>query len=434
MNKLKNIILFSITLSITSATKTLQEQCINITKFEKENPSYAKRTLSQRFEYDKKLGAGNFGVVIAGEFNDKEIVIKKLNPKNEIEKKLIRKEIEILKNIQNQPLLLNFYFCVIDENNGNLYIFTELLYKDLENDVDFKLRPERKKIEFYIKLAKSIKQLHSLGYVHNDIKPGNFMITDKNYTTPKLIDFGLSTKKHDITIGGSPIYVPLQKLGSHPASEPEMDIVSYGVSIVVLETSVDEAIDIFNETEGNTQSIFWQNFHYLLAKSVKGKYIYKIEDPNFLIKSWRWFKGFFVNNNKDRVYSFEDLLNGLMENSVSYRLSLDEAIELLEKFNKFYIIEDHGFKDKGFKSVIVKEKDILLGGNNKEFVENFEDEESFEDDIDMGNDFEEDLTKEKDLRFLGETKKLEVKQNFEDVINSRINSKEVLDKKTFVII
>jgi serine/threonine protein kinase len=43
-----------------------------------------------------------------------------------------------------------------------------------------------------IDLIKSVKELHTLGYVHCDIKPDNIMFDDD--FKPKIIDVGLATK------------------------------------------------------------------------------------------------------------------------------------------------------------------------------------------------------------------------------------------------
>ena len=50
-----------------------------------------------------------------------------------------------------------------------------------------------------IQLLKSLETLHSMGYTHNDIKPGNIMLDkisgDENSNIQAtLIDFGFSTK------------------------------------------------------------------------------------------------------------------------------------------------------------------------------------------------------------------------------------------------
>ena len=84
---------------------------------------------------------------------------------------------------------MKFYECVYDKADQKVYMFIDHLHRDLEKDEEFRIKSKKAKIEFYLESAKSIKELHSLGYVHNEIKPGNVMISNKEYGTPKLIDF-----------------------------------------------------------------------------------------------------------------------------------------------------------------------------------------------------------------------------------------------------
>ena len=48
-----------------------------------------------------------------------------------------------------------------------------------------------------IQLCERLRDLHSIGYVHNDIKPDNMLLDPKNKENIFLIDFGLSTQYLD---------------------------------------------------------------------------------------------------------------------------------------------------------------------------------------------------------------------------------------------
>ena len=49
------------------------------------------------------------------------------------------------------------------------------------------------RLKFYVKLFEALKDIHSRGLIHNDIKPANIMLDQEEYEgIPFIIDFGLS--------------------------------------------------------------------------------------------------------------------------------------------------------------------------------------------------------------------------------------------------
>ena len=62
--------------------------------------------------------------------------------------------------------------------------------------------PAQRIIDIIIELINSIEALHELGYLHNNIEPGNIMLdlptAYSNKTRVVIIDFG-ATKKYDET-------------------------------------------------------------------------------------------------------------------------------------------------------------------------------------------------------------------------------------------
>ena len=393
----RTIILFLIITTFSLAS--LEDECLTTSKFEEDYPEYSSYTLRQRFEPsgEKVIGRGSFGAVIKGKLNNEEIVIKEVSTLNPEEVNLIKTEIQILKKIQNQHYLLNFHLCVFDRQTKKAYIFTEILSKDLENDEIFKKKPQFEKLKFYKELAKALKQLHSLGYVHNDIKPANIMLKDKTYKNPKLIDFGLSTLKGEITVGGSPIYMPLEKLDKQLNSEFEMDIVSYGVTIAALEIGQEKVIETIQNQWGFFLSSIWSSFHGELSRLVGEKYPIYLENPNFFVRAWKWFIGIFENNTFERIYSFEDFLNALMDNRSERRLTLDQAVLLLDRFIVLYDVETKDLQE-----------------SNRDVEE-----------IDLG------LVQAKDLKFLADTQSIGKSENFGDVIlekHSKIMDQSMVKK------
>ena len=48
-----------------------------------------------------------------------------------------------------------------------------------------------------LKMMHNIEKMHQLGYTHNDIKPGNMVLSREDSTRFMLIDFGLAKKFRD---------------------------------------------------------------------------------------------------------------------------------------------------------------------------------------------------------------------------------------------
>ena len=146
---------------------------------------------------NKQLGKGGFGQINLGRIlrDNTEIAIK-------IEEKGLRShltmEYQILKELQGGDGIPIVYKL----HNGikHIYLLMQLLGKSLD-----KLLIYRKK-KFSIKtvsqiayqMVQRIEYIHSKGYIHRDIKPGNFLI-GKNSDSKKIfiIDFGLSKKYID---------------------------------------------------------------------------------------------------------------------------------------------------------------------------------------------------------------------------------------------
>jgi serine/threonine protein kinase len=160
---------------------------------------------------DKKE-SGSYGEIVFGIINDTGVSIAlkrfKEDYSNHILDKDVIKEIIMLQLFNQFPETntVQFYGIYFSDDRKNLYLVLEILETTLHNisiriqndDTKNKgiLNADQYKIIFY-KLLKSINAIHSLGFLHNDIKLANIML---NNTDIKLIDFGLSK-----FIGLSPI-------------------------------------------------------------------------------------------------------------------------------------------------------------------------------------------------------------------------------------
>ena len=141
-------------------------------------------TLKDKYKLGKIIGSGAQAIV----FEVSGGLVAKFSPDTEV----IAKEINVIKklnqrNSKNVVKCLDYDLIVLanfEENKSitcGYYIMPR--YEELDTSNPFKVVSD---------LVTAFEWLHSLGKVHNDIKPSNVMMDSNGQAT--LIDFGLSEK------------------------------------------------------------------------------------------------------------------------------------------------------------------------------------------------------------------------------------------------
>ena len=164
------------------------------------------------------LGSGKYSKVYIGyNINTKEpCAIKKIYLNTDIKISHLRKEIDIMNNIKNNPHP-NIIECLdIYEEKDFVYIVLEYCTcGDLSKLI--KMPIQEKFVKFYFRqFNDGIQYLRDNNLYHRDLKPKNILITD-NFKKLKIADFGLADYFEDNnSICGSPLYMApelLNKIG-----------------------------------------------------------------------------------------------------------------------------------------------------------------------------------------------------------------------------
>ena len=146
---------------------------------------------------NSQLGKGGFGQIYLGRNikENKKIAIKVEENGNRSHLYL---EYEILKSLQGGEGIPHIY--KYRQGHKHNYLIMELLGKSLDKLFSDCKRNFSYKTIFQIgyQLIQRIEYVHSKGYIHRDIEPGNFVIgLGENHKTIYIIDFGLSKKYID---------------------------------------------------------------------------------------------------------------------------------------------------------------------------------------------------------------------------------------------
>ena len=195
--------------------------------------------LASRYEIERVLGEGGFGVVYLGrdqKLHHKEVVIKVLKSSEDWMRKKFKGEVEALARI-NHPSIVS----VTDAGqlpNGQLYTVMEFVKGATLRDVmDAGLLSLARIGHIVRQIGYALSAAHENRVYHRDLKPENIMLQalSSGEEMVKLIDFGIATvidsqitHNHAVTkvVGTVPYMAPEQLRGVPTASS---DIYALGV-------------------------------------------------------------------------------------------------------------------------------------------------------------------------------------------------------------
>lgn len=139
-------------------------------------------------------------------------------------------EYELIAELEH-PNIVGIYDLGVSDDHAHIAM-EYLPGGDLKQRIESGI-PERDAVEYARQIASALANLHSVGILHRDLKPGNIMLRDDKSVA--LIDFGLATRmarKPDITgrgeIIGTPYYMSPEQ-GRGDDVDERSDVYSLGV-------------------------------------------------------------------------------------------------------------------------------------------------------------------------------------------------------------
>lgn len=148
--------------------------------------------INRKYKILHKIGNGSFGTIYKGvnTRTNEDVAIKKDDINNQ--PSLLKNETIIynhLKNVQHIPTLKWF-----GKDTNNYYLVIELLGRSLENVItEYKTFSLKFILKIGVKILRILKDIHTSGIIHRDIKPDNFLFGLNNESSELyIIDFGLS--------------------------------------------------------------------------------------------------------------------------------------------------------------------------------------------------------------------------------------------------
>ncbi|KAH6912813.1 CAMK/CAMKL/MARK protein kinase [Coprinopsis sp. MPI-PUGE-AT-0042] len=212
--------------------------------------SLSDETLRQELDFVEEIGQGNWGSVWlvrsklsrkgsdhaafhegGRKFAVKMVHRKEKTPATAARIKSLWNEMKVVRHLKDDthPSIVPFYTFVITPS----YAMITMAYVPTVMPVEVE---EAKARVWFRDLLSAVEYLHRMGVVHNDIKPANILLTNKN--VPVLVDYGFAEKNdpedetsfHSSLAYGTPEYLSPERARGLSHDTRKSDVWSLGVT------------------------------------------------------------------------------------------------------------------------------------------------------------------------------------------------------------
>uniref|UniRef100_A0A0N8D375 non-specific serine/threonine protein kinase n=1 Tax=Daphnia magna TaxID=35525 RepID=A0A0N8D375_9CRUS len=274
------------------------------------------------FNRDAKLGEGAYGLVFRGEFEGRQVAVKRV-----LLNKINKTEEECLRKLKHPNIIKLFH-----SESDNDFRFYALELCDASLDQLFLGSDDPRKyngpmpphLEVFHQLALGLEYIHSNDLIHRDIKPENILIsvrsTDRgDDVTIKWADFGLSkvvNERGTFTLSGIK--------GTEKWHAPE--------SLKLLKNAQERKTRKLRGTVQSDVFVLCLVFGYLL---LKGDHLYGSEGDNVEknIKNGNPVNMQKINGKLREIYE-DHLLTKMLEDDPNKRITSKEVVEQLNVIKK----------------------------------------------------------------------------------------------------
>jgi len=335
----------------------------------------------KNYEFISMLGNGSYGKVRLyrdRRYKDLLFAIKTLKKEGipQYQFNLLKSEVHILSNLDHPNIVK--YFGVF-EDDWYVHIVMEYLKGyDLYKIISLKKYTgfdEKDMCEIIQQLLKALSFIHSQNIIHRDIKPENILFANKrDYSTLKLIDFGLATyQKKDTKSVGTPFYMAPEMIDGN--SCPQSDIWSVGIIVYLMLTGkyafeAKEGENLYEKIKNNEvdmqpliDSECSEEAKDFITKCLKKKYTERMTSTECLEHAW--INKFCIKKNSnllnnDTVDTLLDFANkNALQKEIYYfiaKISSENDINKLKQFFNQLDVDNSGTLtieevEKAFKQI-----------------------------------------------------------------------------------
>ena len=201
-------------------------------------------SLDERFTFVKQAGKGTYGTTwIADDRTTGQRVAIKAISKAGTKRADFKRELKYSKHLSKHPNIITTHDTAYETKTSYVMVQDYAPGGDLFDAIEPEVGLPETKVRRYLKqICEAVECMHSKKLVHRDIKPENIVLADKEGSSIRLIDFGMTlrTGTHVPRVCGSIPYTPPEICNASDETgfyaNPSCDVWSVGVLLFCMLT------------------------------------------------------------------------------------------------------------------------------------------------------------------------------------------------------